>query len=242
MVKLDIPLVKHLSLGGVDNPGNLAYPELWRQLTHLTIKNCIDAFGPFVLELPSLISLRLIVCGLNLRHINAPKLEELTFTVAPIDTSGGWYEMLKEDVPFTPRIIHIDVLTSEVPEDDLEAFGMKLPLWSKVEELHLKVVGDFPCLNFVVVHGISGVSPRGCYPKLHSITVLSPIVPEDDEDSKYIPKETLIEEMEEILKRRRSNKDLAPLQKLEVGWYVQWGDDYAESEWKVVEWDDCLRW
>ncbi|KIM26623.1 hypothetical protein M408DRAFT_182345 [Serendipita vermifera MAFF 305830] len=242
LVKLDVPAVKKLSLGGIDNPRSMISTELCNQLTHLTIKNSIDEFGPFILDLPSLTSLGIIVCSFDLRHINAPKLEELTYRVDHSDVGFGPYDMLEEDAPFTPRIVHIDVLASEFPEDDMYIFGTKLPLWSKVEELHLKVIGEFPFLDFVVVNAISGVSPERCYPKLHSLTVLYPVVPEQKNDDPWSLRDDLIEEMGEILGHRRRNKDLPPLRKLEMGWYVEWGDDYVESEWKVVEWDNCLRW
>ncbi|KIM19534.1 hypothetical protein M408DRAFT_31136 [Serendipita vermifera MAFF 305830] len=242
LVKLDVPLVKILSLGGINNPGSMISTELWNQLTHLTLKDCIDEFGPFILDLPSLTSLGLIVCGLDLRYINAPKLEELIYRVDHSDAGSGLYHRLENDVPFTPRIIHIDVLASEYPKEDMYIFATKLPLWSKVEELHLKVIGEFPFLDFVVVDAISGVSPECCYPKLHSVTVLYPLVPEDEKDDPWSLKLDLIGEMAKILDRRNQNEDLDPFKKLEMGWYVEWGDDYIGSEWKVVEWDDCLGW
>ncbi|KIM26630.1 hypothetical protein M408DRAFT_182418 [Serendipita vermifera MAFF 305830] len=246
MVRLDIPLVQHLSLGGVDSPGSLAYPELWRQLTHLTIKDCIEEFGPFNLDLPSLISLSLVACGFNLRHMNVPKLDELAYRVDCGFTNGLAYADLEGGVSFTPRIVHIDINAGNDPEEDWTVFTTMLPLWSKVEEIHLKLIGDDPLLGLTLVNAVSGRSPEGCYPKLHSVTVIYP-TPEtrykkDESDGDWVYREAVINEIKSLLEWHPRVDELGPLKRLELGWYVEWGDDYVESEWRVVEWDDCLRW
>ena len=245
MVKLDIPLVNHLTLGDIDRPNDMVSPIIWQQLTHLTVKGSIDEDGPFVLNLPSLVSLRIINCAFDLRRMHAPKLEELTIRLDIQDDVGDGYRDLDEETPFTPRIIHIDVPAPDFPNEALAIFGTKLHLWSKVEELHLRVVGG-PYLEGIMINALSGNLPEQCYPKLYSLTVLLPVhQPREWEDDEEADEEfsALKNEETEMMIRIADGHVLeggSPMKKLELGWYVEWGDDYVESDWRVVEWRDCL--
>lgn len=244
LIKLDIPPVKYLTIKVTHNPNHLIPQNVWSQLTHLTLKNTIDEFGPFTLDLPSLISLRLIVCGIDLRHIRAPKLEELTWTVDTMDDVGPFYNELEQDAPFTSRVVHIDIQTTEEPFDLFDIFAQNIPLWIKVEELYLKVVGEEQLLETVIFEALSGEYLEQCYPKLHSLTVIYrlPATLEDiggDDNGQYY-QVVAAEHMRALLAGRVKNEVGVPMKRLEVGWYVDWGDDYVESEWRIVKWIDCL--
>jgi hypothetical protein len=119
-------------------------------------------------------------------------------------------------------------------------FGEPIPLWSRVEEVHVTVseeaLWDWFTLALSKPADEQHCS-RECYPLLRVLTVLYP-----DNDRTSEQQQQQMEKLRDI-QRGRNESGFRLLETLKAGWYHScaqiWRVPYAKQQ--VIQWRDCLE-
>ena len=214
--------------------------ETCQQLTHLTLEYFAFENSEDVtfLRFSSLLSLIIRSGDVNFPNIEAPKLDEFVFVLNPSDESPYLYPEFDE-VKLTPRIIRLDILSSE---DQEEPLVYPLDSWSKVEELHLTTFGERNSIGPTLIETLTGTGSERFFPFLKCLTVLYPA--KEDDGNPWPVKQSQIDELRGILNGRLA-AGFKVLERMEVGWYWTGGNDSIlddpERRWWVTKWEDCLK-
>jgi F-box-like len=235
----DFPPVPHLTLGHTDTLNALSSSKLWGFLTRLILKD-IESNLTNTIYLPSLEFFGLIQCdGLDLLLIDAPKLRELEIRFQPF----CYVYPVLENATIKPQVLRIDI-QNVAPNSHLLPLVAPSAVWLQVEEVQFRMRGAHPILPSVLSEMLSGVTWR-CSPKLRNLTVLYPLLdeigyggPHHGDEVKQL-EETQKKEVMRIVEARIAHGE-KQIDRLELGWYSEHGDDYVHKEWRVVEWIDCL--
>jgi hypothetical protein len=238
-ITFDFPPVPHLTLGNTDTLNALSSSKLWGFLTRLTLKDMAGDLSNTI-HMPSLEFFGLIEChGLDLQLIDAPKLRELEIRFELLYIAYV-YPVLG-NATIKPQVLRIDVQNA-TSNTHLLPLVTPSPVWLQVEEFQLRIRGAYPVLPSVLSDMLSGATS----PKLRSLTVLYPLLdeighggPHHGDTVKHF-KKTQRKGVMRIAEARIARGE-KQIDRLELGWYSEHGDDYVHRDWRIVEWIDCLR-
>lgn len=232
------PGLTHLTLEGFCQPHDIP-SNILSQLTHLTLEWFgVDDPSDRPLSLPSLISLTFLATVAEAAYFYAPKLDEFIFQIDPYDERPYVYPLF-DDATISPRVIYLDILSNE----DGEQFSKPLPVWRRVEELHLMGFNSYPITGTCLPRVLSGEYSEHAFPALRRLTILHPSDCKDGGPSPSEKKEKM-DEARGIMEARVA-LGLKPFERLEVGWYWTNGNDSVledqSREWWATMWEDCLQ-
>ena len=242
------PKLATLHLNGDFVPSDFFSNQVLERITHLILENFGGTQeGVFNCALPELTFLGIEQEGTYVMSwIRAERLEELRVNISgDPDVDLCFY-----DTSITPRVLRVDIPDVERLDDlttncfggiNFVGFAEDLPIWSRVEELHLTFFRGTRDLSQVFMCALVG-DPELCYPKLHCLTVRY-----SNASRLNLSQGEKQEKVDELLaiRKQREGAGLPKIRQLEVGWhwvgYSIPGIGNRSPEPWMTEWRNCLE-
>jgi hypothetical protein len=246
--ELVAPRLTSLCLEGEFTRSDFPSKDLLRQLKRLVLRWFTTAQDEniFPEAFPSLhyLGLGTYWYDANLYSIFSSGIHELD-----ISSIGNRFAPTWLDMALAPRVLRVDGRSPLIRH-----VANPLPIWDRLEEIHLTVQGDH-LVPTVLVDALSYPTPvasltdsprhRDCFPQLKVFTIRYPtmafrVFREDP------PSEEEMQKRADVLRlvfKRRQESGLSRLERLQVGWYWRYGSDFVigdpRTDRRITSWTDC---
>jgi hypothetical protein len=246
--ELVAPRLTSLCLEGEFTRSDFPSKDILRQLNRLVLRWFTTAQDENIFP-EAFPSLRYLGLGTywydaNLDSIFSSGIDELE-----ISSIGREFAPTYLDIDLAPRVLRVDGRSQL-----LRQVANPLPIWSRLEEIHLTFQGD-GLIPTVLVDALSYLTPvpsltdlarhQDCFPQLKAFTIRYPTMAfrvfRDDP-----PSEEEMQERADVLRlvfKKRQESGLSRLERLQVGWYWRYGSDFVIgdplTDRRITSWTDC---